>query len=192
MHSFLLGYITIPGSSDYSNLVGVPKGMRFWAKLKGGISRFSKKSEYKFDTSNLFLHPASAQQPQDATTVPTVLKCNKGNNDDLDVGNGSNEDGNNIKTKSDSNDGSQKILPVIQVEQPANSKLVNKEENSIKASEMASVTVHSPPCKIELSHKEQCKKIADIPFETLSIDSNGKYKNKIVSNIHSSFYFIYN
>ena len=75
MNSFIFCNIPIPGSCFYPNAARVPKGMRLWTKLKGSISRFSKKSEYKFDTSNLFLQPASAQL-QDTTTVQTVLNRN--------------------------------------------------------------------------------------------------------------------
>ena len=82
---------------------------------------------------------------------------------------------NNVHFKND-NSGNYDVLPVIQVQPICSSKLDDEKDNSVEASEITSVTVHSPPPIIKLSQSQECIKNADSLYDTLSIGSSGQFQ----------------
>ena len=187
IQSLRLKFIVL-GSSDYSSTFKIPKGMQLWAKLKGGLNKFGRKSEGKFDTPNSVLPPGPSTKLDTvltnvATSPDIPHTCNKSSNE---LENISPKQANNVHFKND-RFASNQDLPIIQVQPISKSNLTDKAENTSEASDIASVEVHSPPCKIELSRSEECNKNADILFDTLSIDSSGQYQTIFISFI---FYLI--
>ena len=145
--------------------------------MKGGLDKFGKKSETKFDTSNLIVPPTSSTfQDVASKTIRNDSKCaHTCNKISIEVENGPIKLANNVHFKNDNSD-NYDALPVIQVQPICTSKLDNEKDKSVEASEITSVTVHSPPSKIKLSQSQECIQNADSLYDTLSIGSSGQYQ----------------
>ena len=145
--------------------------------MKGGLHKFGKKSETKLDTSNLIV-PATSSTFHDAAskTIKNDSNCaHTCNKISIEVENGPIKLTNNVHFKND-NSGNYAVLPVIQVQPIFSSKLDDEKDNSVEASEITSVTVHSPPSKIKSSQSQECIKNADSLYDTLSIGSSGQFQ----------------